>query len=193
MTWKDLPAWVLREAGVMRERDLVYVPYFTPAGELHNRRVVADDGRRWWEHSGRDLIPFGLKQLIPPYTAERQLFLCEGESHALALRATDGWAVDVLGLPGASSWRPEWRSHVEPWAVIYVLGDGDDAGRSMNERVKHDTPWDGPSGSRTTTTSARSCSATGSRVSRRTWQKPTGTRARPPPSSSPGTSTSSTR
>jgi hypothetical protein len=144
MTWKGLPPWLLADAGLTNENGLTYVPYFTPGGELQNRRVVAGNGDRWWETAGRDLIPFGLEQLVPPYTAERPLFLCEGESDALALRAVADRAFDVLGLPGASSWRPEWRSYMEPWAVIYACGDGDDAGRRMNTRVKHAIPWSRP-------------------------------------------------
>jgi len=46
--------------------------------------------------------------------------------------------------PGALTWRPEWRQHLAPFPVIYLLGDADRAGREMNSRVKRDVPWARP-------------------------------------------------
>jgi 5S rRNA maturation endonuclease (ribonuclease M5) len=78
-----------------------------------------------------------LEQLTqPPH--DRALLIAEGESDALALRAAFQVEWDVLGLPGATSWRSEWRDHVAPYDFVYVLADGDEAGRRLAWRIRHD-------------------------------------------------------
>jgi hypothetical protein len=145
--WKGLPGYVLNEAGVRRDRDVVRLPYRLPDGSLYANRVVADNGRRWWEPGdGRPVIPFGLDRLEDsPYRRYRVLAVCEGESDALAVwAALAHHGVDVLGIPGAGTWKPEWRDYIaktdERYAAVYAVGDGDDAGRHMNDAVVRDVP-----------------------------------------------------
>lgn len=151
--WKGVLWLVLDDAGVSCDGDRVYVPYRRPDGSTHNRRVFAAGGRCWWENSGLELIPFGLETLPPAAEArDRALLVAEGESDVLALReAFAGVTADnpirgyhVLGLPGAGTWRPEWRRWLEPFPLVYLLGDGDAAGRELNARVKRDVPWARP-------------------------------------------------
>jgi 5S rRNA maturation endonuclease (ribonuclease M5) len=100
-------------------------------------------GGAWWEPGdGRPLIPFGLDQLEDPaFRQYRALAITEGESDALALSATFGAeGLDVLGAPGATTWRPAWAQYARAYEAVYVLGDGDDAGRRFNQRVAHDVP-----------------------------------------------------
>lgn len=142
--WKGLPAWVLAEAGVTRDGEgLVRVPYFAGDGALHATRVFAPSGRCWWEPAGRCVIPFGLEQLTDErYRHECTLLIAEGESDTLALRAwaAGSPAVDVAGVPGAGCWRAEWSDLLAGYATVFVLGDGDDAGRSFNWHVRADIP-----------------------------------------------------
>jgi len=139
--WKGLSTAVLNEAGVERDLEgLVWIPYRLPDGALYAHRVVAPSGRRWWKPGdGRPVIPFGLESLTDPPT-DRGLLVAEGESDALALRAAFEWGYDVLGVPGASTWRRGWVRYLLPYAVVYVLGDGDDAGRRLAGTVKRDVP-----------------------------------------------------
>lgn len=139
--WKRLAACVLVEAGVVRDgQGLVRIPYRTASGGLYAHRVVAPGGRRWWEPGdGRECIPFGLDALTDPPT-DRALLIAEGESDALALRRAYGWDFDVLGVPGATTWRASWAEYLDPYEVVYVLGDGDDAGRRFTWAVKADVP-----------------------------------------------------
>ena len=139
--WKGLSTCVLAEAGVERDEvGLVRIPYRTAAGELWAHRVVAPSGRRWWAPGdGRPVIPYGLEALTDPPT-DRGLLIAEGESDALALRRFFGWGFDVLGIPGSSTWRASWSEYIDPYELVYVVGDGDDAGRRFAWAVKADVP-----------------------------------------------------
>jgi hypothetical protein len=156
---RDLPhAWkgiegipVLQEAGVTIDGGgYVRVPYRWPSGDLHVTRVCAPDGRCWWSPAGRSVVPLGLESLCTgPAAHTRGLFIAEGESDTFALRAAYGGTtpgdpvtgIEVIGLPGARTWCSSWRSYVEQYPLIYVVGDGDDAGREMNAVIKRDVPW----------------------------------------------------
>lgn len=142
-SWKGLPSWVLADAGVWLEGGLVVVPYRTSAGELYADRVIAGSGRRWWSPGdGRPVIPFGLDRLERlAFRRYRALAICEGESDALALSAAfKGDGVDVLGVPGAGTWKPEWAVHAVGYSAVYVAGDGDAAGRTLDAAVYRDVP-----------------------------------------------------
>lgn len=148
--WKGLSLDVLDEAGVDIDRGIVRVPYCDRDGrELYCKRF-GRDGRSWYEPAGLELVPFGLETLPPAgsrWPRYCALLLCEGESDALAVRDVLGrYRADVLALalPGAGSWRDSWRSFVEPFPLVYVLGDGDEPGRRMNRRVRSAVPWASP-------------------------------------------------
>ena len=151
--WKGLSFLVLDDAGVGFEGDLVRVPYRLRDGREHNAKLFAAGGRSWWETAGRELIPFGVETLPDDDTArERALMIAEGESDALALReAFAGVTANnpirsyhVLGLPGAGTWRREWSILAEPFPVVYLLGDGDERGREMNDAILREVPWASP-------------------------------------------------
>jgi hypothetical protein len=95
------------------------------------------------------VLPFGLETLPPMERRGRAaLAICEGESDALAFReayagvAGNTWIQRhvVIAVPGASSWRPDWAHHLDGFDVIYVLGDGDRAGRRLDWAVRRDVP-----------------------------------------------------
>ena len=141
--WKGLPSFVLAEAGVSRGHDgEVLIPYRDALGRLYVTRVVVKDGHRWWRPAGRAVIPFGLDRLAD--TSDRRfrcLLITEGESDALAAWAAFGHeGLDVLGVPGATTWRQEWTELAEGYAAVYVAGDGDGVGRRFAWTVKRDLP-----------------------------------------------------
>lgn len=142
--WKGISFLVLEDAGVVIEPDgLVRIPYRYRNGEVHRWRFFSPRGRQWWG-PGDGLIPFGLETLPTPAGAkDSTLLIAEGESDTLALQeAFSDW--HVIGLPGARSWRPEWRMIVEGHPLIYVIGDGDRSGADMIERVCRDVSWSRP-------------------------------------------------
>ena len=152
--WKGLSLDVLDTAGVELDSGVVTVPYRDTAGHELYRKCFRSDGRSFYRPAGIELVPFGLDTL-PPEGSCRPLYgallLCEGESDALAVRDVLGnrdapRAVEylALALPGAGIWRDSWRSFLEPFPLVYVLGDGDEPGRQMNRRVSAAVPWTRP-------------------------------------------------
>lgn len=145
--WKNLRGYILREARVIRRDGLVYVPYYTAVGDLHNVKVFGH-GRSWWLYKDRELIPYGLEQLAAIDDAPNMgLLITEGESDALTLRQWAGYesrpdldGYDVLGAPGSSTWTPGWCRFAARYRRVYVLGDGDQAGQRFNWLVKTDIP-----------------------------------------------------
>lgn len=152
--WKGIAPDVLAEAGVDLDGSLVTVPYRDRDGTELYSKCFRSDGRSFYRPAGISLVPYGLETLpaegsrFPRFCA---LLLCEGESDALAVRDVlryrdDARAVQVfaLALPGALSWRNSWRSFLEPFPLVYLLGDGDEPGRRMNRRVRSAIPWARP-------------------------------------------------
>lgn len=146
--WKGISRDVLAEAGVRLEpRGIVSVPYRDRHGRELYRKCFPPDGRSFYRPAGIELMPFGAETLPPAgrvWPRYCALLLTEGESDALCVRdVLARYRNDVLALalPGASSWRDSWRSFVEPFPLVYVLGDGDDPGRRMNRRVRATVPW----------------------------------------------------
>jgi hypothetical protein len=145
--WKGLPAVQLVDAGVTRRQDgLVRVPYRLVDGSEHNAKLFAADGRTWWEQRGLGVVPFGLERIASRERRQRRLlWIAEGESDCLALRdrcaSYAGYPVDVIALPGASTWRDEWRRHVEGYSGLLLFPDGDPAGDAMARSVQASLRW----------------------------------------------------
>lgn len=152
VSWKGIAPWVLADAGVEEHDGLTYVPYLNESGSTVVCKVFGSGARAWYEPAGVELLPFGLERLPRSswIAARSALLVTEGESDALAAREYffEGdsriltW--HVIGLPGAGTWRPAWRTYLEPFPIVYLLGDGDEAGRKMNATVRKDIPWARP-------------------------------------------------
>lgn len=144
--WKQLDSLTLLEAGVTRREDgTVVVPYRRPDGTTVREKLFPPRGRSYWG-PGLGIIPFGLEQLAES-TAERDrrnVMVCEGESDALAVRGAlavwRGDPLDVIAVPGASTWRAEWATHTRGCLRLYAAADGDAAGRAMADRILGDVP-----------------------------------------------------
>lgn len=112
------------------------VPYFNRTGERYREKLYAADGGTRWLGRSKPQIPYGLEDLA---RGGESMVLTEGESDALALRLAYPKAI-VLGLPGASSWRSEWRVYLEDFRRVYLSFDGDRAGYELLNAVKQDVP-----------------------------------------------------
>jgi hypothetical protein len=145
--WKGLCGVTLLEAGVERRADgVVRVPYRDATRAEHNAKLFTPDGRSWWEQRGLPMIPFGVEQIAPPGQRDRrQVWIAEGESDALCLREHyaewRGLSVDVIGLPGAGTWRADWAQHLDGYAAAYCFPDGDPAGERMADTVTSAVRW----------------------------------------------------
>jgi 5S rRNA maturation endonuclease (ribonuclease M5) len=138
--WKGFRLETLRRFGIEVDGDRVEVPYRTLSGNHYRTKVFTAEGQRWLGATMR-LIPYGLETLADrdENPAGRTLYLTEGESDALALRITFP-ASSVLGIPGASSWKPEWARVAEGFERIYLCFDADRAGRRLHDAVRADIP-----------------------------------------------------
>lgn len=116
----------------------VVVPYFTQDGSSYREKLMSPEGKavRWLGESSAQ-VPYGLETLGHPRPVA---FLTEGESCAWALRAAYP-QTPILGLPGASSWRPEWAGLLEETPVIYLSFDADPAGHKLTDAVWPSLPW----------------------------------------------------
>ena len=103
-------------------------PYFDETGCLADVKLRPSwDTFRW--PKGKPLLPYGLWL----HLAERDkpLLLVEGESDALTL-----WSCGfrALGLPGASSWRDDWKRYLGHSRPVLVL-EPDDGGKGLLSRL----------------------------------------------------------
>lgn len=58
---------------------------------------------------------------------ERKVFVCEGETDAMAM-VQMGYERTVASTAGAGSWSEDWLSYLEPATTIYLVYDADEAG-----------------------------------------------------------------
>lgn len=113
-------------------REHVAVPYLNRDGSPYRTKCFSHQGEAlFWEGDSRPQIPYGLDTLKLDGNVA---VLTEGESCSWALRA-EFPAIPVLGLPGASSWKPEWAEFVADRQVVYLSFDADAAGRSLLDAV----------------------------------------------------------
>lgn len=134
--WKGFTVARLGAFGIYETPEGVAVPYLTRDGNLYRTKLFPPDGRPRWVGDSKPQIPYGLETL---QIGDRAAFLTEGESDAIALRLAFP-NTPVLGIPGASSWRTEWRSYVDGYPVLYLSFDADDAGRGLADAVLRDIP-----------------------------------------------------
>lgn len=134
-TWKGFHLSQLQRFGIKRNSEGVWVPYYRRDNTLFRAKLFADDGRSWWlGGQGKGQIPYGLEQLG---NGGKALVLTEGESDTLALRLA--WSdIVAIGIPGASSWKSEWKVIADGFERVYLSFDADAAGESLAERVSLD-------------------------------------------------------
>jgi DNA primase len=128
----------LRQFGIRANDEGVWVPYYRRDRTLFRAKLFAYDGRSWWlGGKGKGQIPYGSEQL---QAGGKALVLTEGESDTLALRLAWPDSIVAIGIPGASSWRSEWKVIGDGFDRIYLSFDADEAGQSLAERVALDLP-----------------------------------------------------
>ena len=145
--WKGLDALVLLAAGVWQDaRGLVHVPYRLPDGTAWREKIHRRGGGSYLGPGGEGVLPYGLEQVARPTDRWRRLlWLAEGESDVLCLRehyaAWRGYPVDVLGLPGAGTWRAEWARYAAGYMGVHIFPDADPAGERMAAAITSSVRW----------------------------------------------------
>lgn len=110
------------------------IPYITPTGVVSIRfRAIGDESPKYLQPSGEKTHVYNVTAL---HTATDTIAITEGEIDALIL--THAIGIPAVGIPGASNWKHWYSRLFEDYPRIYVVGDGDKAGRDFSNKVVAD-------------------------------------------------------
>ena len=132
---KHLPMDFLISLGLHDTPDGVGIPYRNKDGSLYTTRtrLSLTTEPRFLQPTGISLSPYGEDRL----GKGSALVLVEGESDCHTLWY-HGFA--ALGLPGAGSWKREWRTFLTPYSQVYLYDEGNLASRRLANRIAADCP-----------------------------------------------------
>lgn len=136
---KALPVAFLESLGLqtiyLQGKPSVKIAYYDAGGvEIGARLRVALSGEnRFKWRKGTTIHPYGLWRLD---RNAGYVILCEGESDAQTF-----WhhGVSALGIPGASTWKPEWAQHLDG-LTVYVWCEPDQGGQAFAASVGKSLP-----------------------------------------------------
>lgn len=66
-----------------------------------------------------------------------QIAITEGELDAVTATAC---GIEAVGVPGATQWQPHFREPFLGYEIVWVLADGDDAGKKFGQKVAESLP-----------------------------------------------------
>src|SRR5262249_47919606 len=129
---KQLPVDFLRALGLSDAfigQNVVRIPYLDEGGDERaiRFRLSLNGAQRFKWKTGTTPCLYGLVRLAEARAAN-EVVLVEGESDSQTLWYNQFHA---LGLPGASSWRPEWATALDGIGRIYVLIEPDQGGLAV--------------------------------------------------------------
>jgi DNA primase len=107
------------------------IPYETPSGTVDIRyRALHSTGPKYLSRPGSRARLYNVGDLRK---VARRICICEGELDTIITSALCG--VPAVGVPGANAWQPHFPYLFEHYERVYVLADGDTAGRDFGKRV----------------------------------------------------------
>jgi len=118
---------------------VLVIPWRTPGGlvDTIQRRQLGAAGTRYVFAANRGPRHlYGIERLMRA-PADAEIVVVEGAVDALARRKLDTQGRVVLGLPGASSWLPQWAS-IAQGRTVRIATDDDKAGDGAAERIAAD-------------------------------------------------------
>jgi hypothetical protein len=138
---KALPIDFLQSLGLvtvyLQGQPCVRIPYFDTDGvETGARLRLCMTGKnrfRW--RKGTKVQPYGLERLQEARQAG-YIILVEGESDAQTLWYHD---IPALGIPGASTWRPEWAQYLTG-LTVYIWQEPDQGGETFARTIGKSLP-----------------------------------------------------
>lgn len=134
---KKLPEEYLQDLGLKDSRaaggSRVMIPYLSENGELVASRYRNGPGsnlRFTWQRGAKAML-YGLWRLKEFKAQGAEIVLVEGESDTHTL-----WyhGVPALGIPGASTFKPEWAQYLKGFTV-YLCQDADEAGMTCLDNI----------------------------------------------------------
>ena len=145
-----LPMGFLESLGIeetkYRGKPFLKIPYSDEEGKevatryrtALNKSKQGPDERFKWK-SGSKAMLYDLEPLpkIREREAGRYVVLGEGESDVHTLRY---YGFPALGIPGASTWQPEWTAHLAGVERVYILKEPDEAAEKLlHDLIQDDT------------------------------------------------------
>lgn len=108
------------------------IPYLTPNGpvDIRFRNLADDDAPKYLSRPGADPHIYNV---LAFQADEDYIAVCEGEIDAMT--ANYMCSIPTVGLPGASSWKPFYARAFMDYRRVFVLADGDQAGRDMGKKI----------------------------------------------------------
>lgn len=121
-------------------RGRLCIPYLTPTGAVTARfRSIDGTEPKYMGMPGHPTKLFGVTNIANPFN--EIIVITEGEIDAITLSKV---GVPAVGIPGATNWKSHYNNLFEGFTQVWVVGDGDRAGREFIERVIEGVPWASP-------------------------------------------------
>lgn len=120
-------------------RDRLSIPFITPSGVVTIRfRCLKDhDCSDHGKYEGVAGDPTHLYNVQALHDAGSEIGIAEGELDALVATAS---GLPTVGCVGASNWKPFYYRLFDDFQHVYVLGDGDAAGRKWTAGLVPNIP-----------------------------------------------------
>lgn len=112
------------------------IPFTTPTGVVALRFRCLEDhdckdvGCPKYLQMGQD--PDRIYNVGALHERHPAIAICEGEIDAMFV---DTHVMPAVGVPGATKWKPHWTRLFEDYDRVFVIGDGDSAGRKFCEKL----------------------------------------------------------
>lgn len=129
------------QVGAERYRGRLVIPYLTPAGVINARfrclQAKPHDCKEYGhaKYLGMEGWDTNLFNVADLKRVADAICVCEGELDAITLSMC---GIPAVAVPGASNWHKHFSRCLEDFTKVYVLGDGDTAGKGLNKQLIHE-------------------------------------------------------
>jgi DNA primase len=111
-------------------RNRLAIPYLTPTGvvDIRFRAIQDDDSPKYLSRPGAESHLFG----VTAFQADSDIIaICEGELDTIIASEI----MPAVGVPGSNGWKTWYARAFNDYRSVYVLCDGDQAGRDLGKRI----------------------------------------------------------
>ena len=108
------------------------IPYITRAGvvDIRYRALSSEQTPKYLSRTGAESKLYNVNALLKNSDT---IAICEGEIDAITMDALVG--IPAVGVPGANNWRRHFRLLFEDYTQVFVMCDGDQAGKEFGKRI----------------------------------------------------------
>lgn len=108
------------------------IPYITRAGvvDIRYRALSPEQTPKYLSRTGAESKLYNVNALLKNSDT---IAICEGEIDAITMDALVG--IPAVGVPGANNWRRHFRLLFEDYTQVFVMCDGDQAGKEFGKRI----------------------------------------------------------